>query len=343
MKKLLYIGRPNLGENLFATPCLELLSKEYEIVLLVLEKTIPAYTNYNFIKHVLPGPVACNSDSKIPVSTYNFIINFFKPTDDSYYAYHHDHDIAFLNSYPELLKIIKKYPVLPDEQINTRVSRTRKYMQKLQLMSLEDTNKYDCTIRTPQYESQPVSNSIIIYQGSKEKLRRLSNDIILKFATKLPNATYLVEEKIGCILKEEYKINNLYIKRDTQESLKEIIRLFQSKPKVMIGPDSGLTQLAISYKISQIWLESRIRPEEVIDYQYKDFIKVYRRKKVSCLQDCYSRIALVERGPDMLTYLPINNNKQHTPWFKLQCRDKLVSCLDYSDKEIDEILFLINE
>ena len=53
MKKLFYIGSPQLGETLFTTPALEFLSKEYEIYLLVSERVSPVFEGYSFIKKII--------------------------------------------------------------------------------------------------------------------------------------------------------------------------------------------------------------------------------------------------------------------------------------------------
>ena len=158
MKKLLYICRPNLGENLLATPCMELLAKEYELTLLILKKTIPAFKDYSFVTNILPS-VDTARLNKLPITTIDEIKRIFTGT-DCYYIWHHDDDVNFLPANPDL-HFIKPYPVLHDKNINKNISRTRKYMQKLQLMTLEQCNGFNCTVRTPNFIQTEINNKVI--------------------------------------------------------------------------------------------------------------------------------------------------------------------------------------
>jgi len=337
MKKLLYIGRPNLGENLFATPCLELLSKEYEITLLCQERYFLAFEKYKFIKKLLSSCNTGDETSILPINTVKYIKENF--TSDNYYAYHNDQDMAFwpLNS---VLHILKPYPVLHDKDIDKNISRTRKYMQKLQLMTLEQCNNFDCTVRTPEYIQTETIDKPVVYQGSRDFLRKLPTETIQKFTKYLPEAIYLVTQQTVDTL--DFKNRNIqYIVTDPfiEDNLQKVIKLFQSKPKVLIGPDSGLTQLATAYKIPLIWLQSRIRIEAVIDYQYKDLCTIYRKKELTCKQDCFGCVADREHGTKLLTYTPFKSKTGHTKTKELQCRNYInPSCLTYTDDEIKEII-----
>ena len=96
MKKLLYIGCPNLGENMFATPCMELLSKKYEITFLAPERYITVFKQYVFLKNV----IAYNRDprktkNELTQQAINEILRLLTPTDDCYFVYHNDSDYNF--------------------------------------------------------------------------------------------------------------------------------------------------------------------------------------------------------------------------------------------------------
>jgi len=364
LKKLLYIGRPNLGENMFATPCLDLLSKEYEITFLSADYTLPAFTKYSFLKRVLPG---CNFGDKngiLPNITQIAVKNILKEG-DWYYAYHNDHDTQFLSNHPEILTL-KKYPVLHDKEINICsnsynqhlqlnkgdkvintgffLSRTKKYMLKLQLMSLRDTQNYDCTVRCPTFVADKFSNDVIVYQGSTECLRKLSTETIAKFINIIPEAIYLVTQETAKILNlAEKNIKFLQISFPTQNSLANIIKLFETRPKAMIGPDSGLTQLASGYKIPLIWLQSRIALENVIDAQYKKYCKVYLKRQLICKQECAGCAAIKALKNNSLPYglFKIENAiKDHK---EMECYiNKTPYCLQYNQQEVEEIVNLIN-
>ena len=354
MKKLLYIGRPNLGENLFATPCLELLSKEYEITFLTAPHTLPIFTRYSFLKRVLSRNSLNNPAGALPLTT-RLVLNDILKDGEWYYAYHHDEDNLSLQYYPEC-SWIKKYPVLHDEEIDITstthksdrfLSRTKKYMLKLQLMSLEQTLTYDCTVRCPGIITQTnekKNNNIIVYEGSRECLRKLPIETIYKFVKALPDAVYFVAENTATILRfKENNIKYIPIWPYSDESLNKIIDFFENQPKAMIGPDSGLTQLASGYKIPLIWLQSRIVMEEVIDNQYKKFCKIYLKSNLTCKQDCLGCLAteVLKTNTNPYGLFEVDQNKRKG-YKNLECFiNKTPVCLQYTEEEIKEIISLI--
>lgn len=351
MKQLLYIGRPNLGENLFATPCLELLSKEYEITFLGPGHTVELFKKYSFLKRVLPGCNFGDSSSKLPLLTQQLIKNIIKEGNWTY-AYHHDDDTNFLINHPEILNL-KRYPVLHDREINICsntwnsnffISRTKKYMLKLQLMLLEDTVKYDCTVRCPTTISAYKSNTIVVYEGSKESLRKLPIETIEKFVKLLPSAVYLVTQetaqKLGLYGKN---IKFLPTAPFTEKSLENIIHLFESQPKAMIGPDSGLTQLASGYKIPLVWLQSRIVLENVIDSEYKKHCKIYLKSGLTCKQDCIGCIATKTLKTNTPLYGLFEIKEKKISHKDLNCYKAATPvCLQYTEQEVEEIIKLVN-
>ena len=341
MKKLLYIGGQCLGGNIHVLPCLEMLSKEYEITLLVHKYAILAFCRYPFIEKVLPTCNVTLPDAKLPIETISYILKHFTHEDSCYYAYHNDHDNTFLKNHPEL-SFIKKYPVLTDNQIKLGVSETQKIFQKLQLVYPIQAKKINCLPPAPPYIPGRKNNSIIIYQGSYDWLRKLTTATIGKFVEKAPDAMYFVDQDcINTFDMVKNKIKHICIYPISHDSLDSIIKTFQSQPKVLIGPDSGLTQLATCYRIPLIWLESRIRIENIIDNQYKNLYKVYKRKTVNCKQECQARVATNKFGPGLLNFAPCGF--KFTNEDVLECRTyrEPPNCLDYTVEEVNEILSLI--
>ena len=360
MKKLLYIGRPNLGENMFATPVLDFLSKEYEITLLIPTRTAKAFCDYPFIKRILAGCNHGDAKAKLSLDTLKTIQNEFRPEDtECYYAYHHDDDTKFLINHPEL-GYIKKLNVLHDREINISstthesdyfLSRTKKYMIKMGLMTLEETMNYDCSVRTPPHNKNQKTNDILIYQGSRESLRKLPIQTIMKFVEQCPTAMYIVTKETANTL--DFKQRNIkHIITDpdshkklvfTKESLKPIISAFRSEPKVLIGPDSGLTQLACAYRIPLIWLQSRISFEGVIDAYHKSHSIVYTKKEPDCKRDCAGCASIESLKNNKLPYGLYRVTEKFTRHHKqLECFiNERPSCLEYTDSEISEILNLI--
>lgn len=342
MKRLLYICRPNLGENLFATPCWELLAKEYDIYALIPSRLHPAFREYPYFKMVLNGVNHGSPQAKLHPSVMGQIAGMFDGNTGCY-AYHHDADVSFFQSNPGL-ENIKPYGVLHDKGLNILpkgawLSRTRKYMLKLKLMELKDTDNFDCTIRVPPYKKVAPSDQIIIYQGSREHLRKLPVSTISNFSNILPKAIYLVTQVTAAILRfNERGIRYIPTDPCTDTSLTQIISLFRTNPKVMIGPDAGLTQLALGYKIPYIWLQSRIPINAVIDIQYKNLYKVFSRKNLICEKACSGCKQIVgDNLPHGMFH--VRGEKFYK---SLECQNNpLISCLDYSEDEIQEIVSMI--
>jgi len=343
-KKLLYIGCPYMGENLFGTPCMEIFSKEYEITLITPRWSIPVFKEYSFIKNILPSEGNRNTslvNVKFPESTIQSIKQIFCDTENSYFVAQNDWDVNVFKRYE--INHIKPLSMIPDKDLDMNMSRTRRYLHKMMLMSPEQSKNYDCTIRLPEYKiTQNVNNNIIVCQGSGDYLRKLPNEVIKYFMDVVPNAIFLVEKSTAALLDfDRNKINYILTSPSEENNLLKIIDLYRSSPKAIIGPDTGLVQLALAYKIPCVWLESRTRVDGVTDYQYKDLIKVYRKKEVFCKQDCQARVFYKQIGGDVFEYLPKEKFIETESRF-LYCRKYAApSCLDYSKKDIEEIISLI--
>jgi hypothetical protein len=218
-------------------------------------------------------------------------------------------------------------------------------MLKLQLMSLQDTINYDCTIRCPTFISENKNKKVVVYEGSTENLRKLPIETMRKFMNVQPDAVYLVNKKTAESLEfNKNKIQYIPIDGSDEESMQNIIKLFESHTKVLIGPDAGLTQLAIGYKIPLIWLQSRVWIDWIIDYQYRKCCKVYFKKELSCKQNCQGCVVRKyikdEISPTGEFFLPEHVHSEII--FKnLECRDDPV-CLNYSDAEVREIVQMID-
>lgn len=328
---MLYICRPQLGENLFATPCWELLSKKYKIYPLIRSNLIPVFKDYSYFSEIIPH----DADFASKIGT---VFN----DHESVYAYHHDDDAKFITEHPEFNYILP-YGVIEDKYVYHKVgsgwvSRTRKYMLKLNLMTLEETSNFDCTVRVPEYVPTNNSNEVIVYQGSMEFLRKLPTHVIQKFTKVIPTAIYLVSKETASELKfDERNIRYIITSPCVDENLYKIISLFKSKPRCMIGPDAGLTQLATGYKIPIVWLQSRIPINSVIDIQYKNY-KVYVKKSLTCDQTCAGCRSKIN---DLNASHGVFKVHLEVRWNNLNCRKSdAPSCLNYSDGEIDEIVRL---
>lgn len=331
MKRLFYIFHDKLGENIFATPCLELLNKEYEIFVLMKEWMIPFFKDYSFINKI------------IPIENYQEHKATFQQK-EAWYAYHNDKQSKFFEN---KFSNIKPYEVISDKDLNlfgpfcnsNRIlSRTRQYMLKLRLLSLEEMEKYDCKIRVPVYHKEPSEERVVVYQGSRDISRRLSDNMLLKFLTKFPDAVYLIQQSSEEVVKKA-KAKYIVIDPITNETYQKLVKLFSSNVRCMIGPDSALTQLALGYNIPQIWLQTRIKIEQVIDPQYKSLCKIYSKNNLTCDKKCigcafYKSVfgGLYEFETEIIRHE------------NLKCiKNKDFSCMQYDQNDINKIGSIIDD
>lgn len=344
-KKLLYLGCPYLGENLFGTPCMELLSKEYDITLVTPRWTTSLFKEYPFISNVIASDGIRNTfveNVRLHMSSLQQIDHVFSDRSNAYYISQHDTDVKMFRAYN--MDYFVALPTIEDKELSSTISRTRKYLTKMKLMDNIDPTTFDFTIRVPSYNiPDQSSGDIVICQGSNDKLRRLTPGTIYNFTKAVPNAIYLVEKNIARLLDfDERKIRYIVTSPSEDINLKRMISLFQSKPKVLISPDTGPVHLALGYKVPVIWLESRLRMETIIDYQYKDLVTLYTKKQVFCKQECNARMFGKQLNDfSMLETLPPLIEKETAPP-DLACRKHLFpSCVDYTMDEVNEVLSLL--
>lgn len=351
--KVLYVARKNLGVNLFMTPLWKHLAFKYDMVYLGPIDHFPILKDYNFFTKFIVGcEHPSRLTSKLSQSSLDEILEEFKITEEYYMLYDSDDAIVFLNNHPEL-KHIKPHPsILSRQEMDLKynkfsdffvVGESREAFLKLQLLDLSQMENFDFSIKIPFQTENRKTDTIIVYQGSKDRWRRLSNSTLLKFAKKLPNATFFIS-KSAIKFFHNNNVTVKYILTDptTPSRLYDVIELFKSNPRAMIGPDSGLTQLALACGIPQIWLQSRIRPENAIDPCYFDKIHVYFRKNINCNKDCIG--CAITSQYSSLNKAPFLLKVPFTEYSDLTCGvTGTPSCLDYTEDEVDEIISMIKK
>lgn len=338
MKKLLYIGCPYFGENLFGTPCMEFFSKEYEVTLITSRWNVNFFKKYPFLTNVLPSDNVRGTlldNVKLPLGTIHAIKEIFSPKDvQAFYIAQNDWDADLFRSHE--LNYFTKLDVISDKDLNHNLSRTKKYLHKMKL-AVEDRR-----IRVPPYTPpETPSNLVVIYEGSEDYLRRLSPEVLNYFSMLLPDAVFLLEKNIADLLNFDGR-NIKYISTLPSEykNLNAVVELFQSRPKVVIGPDSGLTNLALGYNIPCVWMESRVRIENTTDRQHDHLVTVVRRNNLPCNNDCNARKYYNQIGGNIIDTLPPLIAADTHP-DELKCRSfhfSSIPCLDYSFQEIKEIV-----
>jgi hypothetical protein len=352
--KLLYLARRQLGDNLFMVPLWKKLAAEYELYYLGREDLFPVVKRYNLFKEYIKGcRYSDRNDACLEKASVDRIKEIFSDKNESYMVYDLDKFSIFMNNHPEL-QYIKRHPrLLNDMQVSEKlysnngtviIGETKKSLLRYQFYTLEELEHK--SFKTDMSPPKNLSNNdtVIIYQGSDEEWRKLPDDVILEFAKQLPHAIYFITKAaLEKINNQNISVKFVLTKPYNVEGLLEIIKIFESYPKVMIGPDSGLTQLALSYGIPQIWMQSRIRPENVIDPIHFHLIRIYFKNKLTCLKDC-SGCAISREHPNELQNTPFLLKEPFLHKQFLKCHSKVLppSCLDYSVDEVKEIISMID-
>ena len=334
MEKLLYIGSSGLGENLQCTSGMELLSAKYDISLLLSEIYLPAFVHYPFLKEIIVAPrgiLPNRKGYKLPDSLIERLHEF----DGGLCVSHFETCYELLES--NGLQAIN--PLKFVQYANAPYNVSRSFLARLG-MTVENLSIYDSTIRLPAPMKVDGQKRIVLYQGSFEILRKLPDWIFSELAFWLQR-TFPFHEIIA-IRDTELPLKNVaqMIGSKQKDNLANIIELFQKGVDLMIGPDSGITNLALGFKIPQIWLESRERMEFLIDPSDRHLVDVYRMPSPACARECRARLFLAEHGTSQVDQIPAL--KATAPYFSnLECyMAKNAPCLSFTEKDVMDVINL---
>jgi ADP-heptose:LPS heptosyltransferase len=329
--KLLYFSSDGLGENIFATPTLKFLSEHYDIDFVIKEHYSLFFENYKFIKLIkVPkikdwGNIERHKDyfsQYLNFNEYDFITSHFQRIVDN-------------------CKNLKIDTISNIKNVPEQLSCCENYLQKFG-GDISSQNTHFCEIDEVKFDG---FKKIILYMGSNENIRRLPVEYyneILKFL----NYNFSDEYKIYCIYNNKYESEilnyGIHLKlNNSSEDSKIILDLFKSGVSLMIGPDSGLTQVALTFKIPQIWIETRDRLESIIPKYYYNIIKVFRSELPNCLRHCKARTHFKLYGSHIISKSIYS--KEAVEFENLPCKNEINShCLTFSSSDYKKLNELIS-
>lgn len=323
--RLLYLASSGLGENIFATHALEFLAETYEIHFVVREDRALFFKNYEFITQVIG--VTNNFSSLDSVECCNYLRQLIDVKDYSCYYSHN-------------LYVMDKIKDLGIERRAHASEKPKKLSSAEQYLLRVGGNPdlIDSRYKPAAPVKRDGARKIVLYMGSRELLR------------KLPVVAYnTILEKLHLKYANQYQIYCIYASPATQAILahgthildvaqnsQKILDLFSSGVDLMVGPDSGLTHVALSFNIPQIWMETRDRVEMAIPYSYKDIVDVFRVSRPICAQHCKAMTHIKIHGVDRLDYCPYI--KEAVSYQELPCARKDISpCLIFKDEDYEEL------
>lgn len=311
-KRLLYIGSSGLGENIMHTPSMDFLSSIFDVDLIVKDKYCIFFENYNFIKRVIPSSSATGM-----VESYDFQTSHF---DKCLSDYHFN------------------IPILQKNQKYIKLSATE---IKLYMFGC-DVDSYNCKYRCPTSINRDGVRRIVVYIGSKENIRRIPIGVYNTLIEKIYEKYSATHQVIALYDSSACKVVELgeHIVCDVQSEM--VIKLFESGVEAMIGPDSGLTHVALAYDIPQIFIEGRDRIEMVFPKILFNLIDIYKKLDSRCDRDCKSFSHINIYG----NYAPRHQQffiKNFLEFNNLSCRHISNSpCLSFHKKDIDNIMCMLD-
>jgi hypothetical protein len=245
----------------------------------------------------------------------------------SYIAWQDDQDAIDISSDSKYLQFFEILPMESSLVLYTKhISRTRKIFLKLKLATEEKLDFFDLRIRRLGYNKKQSTGTIVVNQGAFSDLRRLTDRTLINLAKKIPNAVFILHKETA--ERNFFKGTNikyLISEPGTEKTLLNVISLFESSPRCIITPDTGLAHLATAYEIPMIWLESWVDNRKVLEPQSMNNIKIYKKHNFTSLKNCNAKLR--------------TENWIHPD--TLECNFEIVSCLDLDKNNIEELLRLI--
>lgn len=328
MLKMLYIASQGLGENIFAAPAMEFLSGFYELHFVIQKSKAIFFKQYRFITKIVEV-----SDSFLGKSGEAQCLELRTVIDIKNYAAYYSHNSNVINKLQGL-----GIPAREHAKENIlKLSCAEQYL----LRAGGDPSRTDCRYTPVAPISIDNKAKIVLYTGSREVIRRMPLSMYSTLSENLAQQ-YSNSYSLYTIHGKEYPKTSdkfTYI-QDCADNSQEIIKLFSSGANLMIGPDSGLTHVALSFNIPQIWLETRDREEMAIPAVYSHIVKVCRATSPDCLQNCRARTHLQKYGSERLNHCP--HIKEATSYKGLVCvKSKESPCLLFNQKDYSDLFAAI--
>lgn len=326
---LLYIASSGLGENIFATHAMEFLAQTYEVHLVVRESFALFFKNYTFIGKVIEVP---NNFPNLSAEAQCGLLVSIINTND--YVKYHSHNLHVMDKIVELgISRLAYFPERPK-----KLSCAEQYL----LRAGGEPELLDARYKPVAPVNRDGVHKIVLYMGSREAIRRLPLEHYNNILEKL-HKEYSNKYEVYCIYPDKFaSVVHPYGEHvhDVSKNSQKIINLFASGVTLMIGPDSGLTHVALTFDVPQIWMETRDREEMAIPAAYGGIVKVFRVSSPICMQNCKARTHIKKHGVERMSHCP--SHKEAVALHDLPCRLKEVSpCLSLTVYDYEELFALI--
>lgn len=335
-------GSSGLGECIFGTAFMDYWSQFYNIIFVVKNNYVEYFKNYKFISAVVPYEDRTASTA-LPDTLKQFINNdgnlyassILRSKKGAHFSTFNDDKFLFLTP----------YPLSPDAHDPWYGNHTSVFVRHGVDFSI--VKAYDKSFRQPIPFKLDGQKKIILYMGSREILRCLPISIFNNLQRGLnqfaPYKLYCIYETMFDAIVDKLPGVEYIPNANTNEDSNKITNLFASGVDLMIGPDSGLTNMALCFNIPQLWFETRDRVEMPVPVEQLHLINVYRKAEPQCAKECRAREHLKRFGPDKLDHIIwLKDIKHHRN--ELACYQLATSpCLSFDTHDTVEILNLTKQ
>lgn len=317
-------------------------SQFYNIIFVVRSNYVDFFKNYTFIHEVIAYDDATAAD------TLPGMLRPFINEDGKLYAsslLRSGKGMFFCTFNPDKFSFLTPYPLSPCAIDPWYGNHTDVFVRHG--VDISTIKKYDKSYRQPIAFNLDGKKKIILYMGSREPIRRIPITVYNNLQKQLKSIEHyqliclyekIFDKSIDKLPDVEYIANE-----NTNKDSATITDLFASGVDLIIGPDSGLTIMALCFNIPQIWFETRDRVEMPVPLEQLHLVNVYRKPEPSCAKECRAREHLKRFGPDKIDHVIwLKDVKQQL--HQLECAKLAISpCLSFDQNDEAAILNLAKE
>lgn len=335
-------GTSGFGECIYGTAFMDYWSQFYNVIFVVRSNYVDFFKNYKFIHEVI------GYDDATAADTLPDMLRPFINEDGKLYAssiLRSGKGMYFCTFNTDKFSFLTPYPLSPDAHNPWYGNHTGVFIRHG--MDISIVKSYDKSFRQPIPFKSDQQKKIILYMGSREILRRLPISVFNRLQRSLnqfePYKLYCIYETMFDAMIDKLPGVEYISNTNTNEDSIRMSNLFASGVDLMVGPDSGLTNMALCFNIPQIWFETRDRVEMTIPAEQLHLVNVYRKAEPQCAKECRAREHLKRFGPDKLDHIIwLKEVKQHL--HQLDCSRLTVSpCLSFGSKDEMAILNMVKQ
>lgn len=320
--KILCIATSGLGENIFMTLGLEELAKNYEVHFAIPKAGAIFFKNYDFISKLIEIPV--NPFNVPDEESVEIVRQCIQESEYTYYTSRAPHMIEKFRGLS-----IPCLEHLPEDKIKRSVGENI-------------ITRFGGSVEGKHIKYKPASKltpdgvrKIVLYMGSTEVLRKVPvehhNEILKRLLEK-----YRTTHKIYSIHHKKYNSQVLADVRhvcDGPDNSQELLDLMASGVALLIGPDSGLSNVALTFNIPIVWIETRATVEMIVPYSYNTIVRRFRIKDPECLRNCRGARHASLFGQAVMDHSPSIRDAIHDVK-KLECLNSAKApCLLFAEED----------